>query len=278
MNPVVYNFALLPPEQLPTILNDRAFAYGDGLFETIIYDSGQIRFWPSHFRRLRAGMEALGLLPPEGFTVIALEEQMQQLLQANQLTGTARLRLQAWRKPGGWYTPASGEMNYLITAQECSPPQLSAKHQVFFYEDVRLPASAISAYKTCNALPYVLAGIAKSRANADDMILLDMGGHLSECIASNLFWWKEAIFYTPSLRAGCVAGVMREQLIQCIQEGGRVVREGLFGKEALWDADSVFCCNVAGIQWIQRVENHHFPDRNREQIAEILQHLVNLPK
>jgi 4-amino-4-deoxychorismate lyase len=278
MNPVVYNFALLPPEQLPIILNDRAFTYGDGLFETIIYNSGQIRFWPSHFRRLRSGMEALGLLLPEGFTMIALEEQMQQLLQANQLTRTARLRLQVWRKPGGWYTPASGEINYLITAQECSPPQLSAKQQVFFYEEVRLHASAISAYKTCNALPYVLAGIAKSRANADDMILLDMAGHLSECIASNLFWWKQDIFYTPSLQAGCVAGVMRERLIQYMQEEGRGVREGLFGKGALWDADGVFCCNVAGIQWIKQVGNHHFPERNRREITEILQQLVNLPQ
>ena len=277
MNPVVYNFGLLPSEQVPIPLNDRSFAYGDGLFETILCQNGQIRFWPSHFRRLRAGMEALGLVPPNGFTGQALEAQVEQLLKACQLTKTARLRLQVWRRPGGLYTPETGEMNYLITAQPCPPPQLSVRKQAFFYEDVRLSPSVISAYKTCNALPYVLAGIAKTRTGADEMILLDTDGHVAECVASNIFWWKGNIFYTPSLQSGCVAGIMREQLVQAIREGGETVREGLFGKEVLREADGVFCCNVAGIQWIQRVDDHAFPATNREALTGILQSLVHLP-
>jgi branched-chain amino acid aminotransferase/4-amino-4-deoxychorismate lyase len=167
-------------------------------------------------------------------------------------------------------------VNYVITTQPCALPEVSVKEQAFFYDAVPLSFSVISAFKTCNALPYVLAAIAKTRAEADDMILLDVNGNVSECIASNLFWMKGKTVYTPSLLSGCIEGVMRKMLIKGLEAAGYTIEEGLFPKETLLQADCVFCCNVAGLQFIRQVEQVRFTDQNQERLEKQMKSLMIL--
>ena len=63
---LVYNSDVLPESDFQLSVNDRAFQYGDGLFETIRYSTGQIWFWSDHFARLSAGMAAMQLTQPRG--------------------------------------------------------------------------------------------------------------------------------------------------------------------------------------------------------------------
>jgi 4-amino-4-deoxychorismate lyase len=268
---IVFNSTLLKGDQLSLPLNDRAFCYGDGLFETLLCFKGQILHWSDHFKRLQEGMEALSMAFPEEFTEQRLGNQITELFSANQLDGWGRIRIQVWRQAGGFYTPAVSEANYLITVQATTPPTVSVKSKALFYEDTRLFFSPVSRFKTCNALPYVLAGIARQKAAADEMILLDVFGHLSECIASNLFWVRENTVYTPSLRSGCIEGVMRKELIRQLRKAGFTLVEGLYPKKTLLDADCAFCCNVAGIQWLEQVEGHRFPEKRPPELDKWLQ-------
>ena len=64
-----------------------------------------------------------------------------------------------------------------------------------------------------SALPYVMAGIEKQNRGLDDLIILSTKDHVSECIASNIFWLRKGTIYTPSLRSGCIEGIRRAQLI-----------------------------------------------------------------
>jgi len=72
----------------------------------------------------------------------------------------------------------------------------------------------VSAFKTLNALPYVLAGNYRKQLGVDEVILLDTHGHLAECVASNLFWLKDGMLYTPSLNTGCIGGIIRQQFFR----------------------------------------------------------------
>ncbi|KFF48741.1 hypothetical protein GY26_12820, partial [Gammaproteobacteria bacterium MFB021] len=45
-------------------LDDRGFAYGDGLFETVLVRDGQALLWEAHLARLAEGCARLGLPPP----------------------------------------------------------------------------------------------------------------------------------------------------------------------------------------------------------------------
>jgi 4-amino-4-deoxychorismate lyase len=252
----IYNFGLAEETMVSLPLHNRAFQYGDGLFETMRFQHGNVLFLPDHFERLSAGLQVLQMKLPADFTRQYIAEAAHQLALANHLP-EARIRLQVWRKTGGLYTPSQREAEFYINVQPFVAPP-AVKEKVLFYTDIRLSYSPLSSLKTCNALPYILAGLAKTHAGADDMILLDTAGHVAECIASNIFWMKNGCLHTPSLQSGCIAGIMRKQILQQAANICIPVQEGLFSIEELLQADSVFCSNIASIQTIRQIENTIF--------------------
>ena len=253
---LVYNSDILPENAFQLAINNRAFQYGDGLFETIRYERGQVWFWPDHFARLSAGMAALQLSQPRDFTAEILHQRLLHLLSINELTNQpARIKIQVWRQPGGLYTPTINKPDLLITAQPGKAFSVTEKHQTSIYEAFRLFPSPVSAYKTLNALPYVLAGLHKEQSGLDEVILLDTEGHLAECLTSNLFWLADQTLYTPSLQTGCINGILRRQLLRLGPELGMPVVEGFYEPHTLAQADAVFCANVMGIQWLRRIQN-----------------------
>jgi branched-chain amino acid aminotransferase/4-amino-4-deoxychorismate lyase len=249
----VFNFAVVEAEKIPADLQNRAFLYGDGLFETLILQQGTLRFLADHYQRLTAGMAALHMRVPDKFTPGTLQNSILQLAKTCQLGDTARVRMNVWRQPGGLYTPESQDVDFLITVHPLVTPVISTKQKVILYEDIRLNHSVISSFKTTSALPYVMAGLARKAAGAEDAILLDTNGCVAECVASNIFWLRDGTWYTPGLESGCVAGVMRKNVLGWMGQNSIRVEQGLFAKEHLLAAQSVFCCNVAGIQWIQSI-------------------------
>ncbi|MGB0524106.1 MAG: aminotransferase class IV [Flammeovirgaceae bacterium] len=256
-----YNEQLVEESQISIAIADRAFCYGDGLFETIIGYNGAPQFLKEHLHRLKRGMEAFQF---SGWNTRLkaerIQDQITQLCRLNHATrGKARVRIQVWRKAGGLYTPQSTGFHLLITAHPAqSSTQLNAL-KAAFSQTVRLQYSNTSAYKTMSALPYVLAGLEKKQRNLDELILLSTKEHISECIASNIFWVKNGVIYTPSLRSGCIAGIRREFLVKYFRKAGRIVRRTLAKKATLLNADSIFNCNVAGIHFITQVDKRHFP-------------------
>ncbi len=262
---LVYNAALLTNSDFTVHFDDRAFQYGDGLFETLRFEQGHLRFWPDHHQRLIQGMNALQLEITDLFAADSIHDQIITLLTRNNLlTGTARIRMQVWRQPGGLYTPTSRTANLLITAQAGQPFAITGRDRIGLFEAVLLSPSLVSAYKTTNALPYILAGLAKQERGLDDVILLDTQGHLAECVASCLFWLAEGVLFTPPLTSGCIDGILRRQLLRLATELAIPVREELCTPDILNRADALFCGNVMGIQWFRSVDfadgNHRFSD------------------
>jgi 4-amino-4-deoxychorismate lyase len=271
---MVINGDVMPEESVLLSPNDRAFQYGDGLFETIRYEQNEVRFWPDHYDRLTRGMEALSLHLPPQFNRDILYSQIIELLTSNNLINqTSRIKLQVWRQPGGLYTPTTSETSYLITARSGPAFAITEKAKVGFFDAFRLSPSPVSAFKTLNALPYVLAGIAKLQQNADDMILFDTHGHLAECIASNLFWLNGDHLFTPSTDSGCIEGILRRQLLHLAPQHGLTIQQGLFLPDVLVKADAVFCSNVTGIQWIRQIGETTY---DKTQMARVKPVFVNL--
>lgn len=273
---LVYNSDILSEGDFRLAINDRAFQYGDGLFETIRYETNRVWFWPDHFARLSAGMSAFYFTPPKSFSAGTTHETILHLLSSNGLTHQpARLKIQVWRQTGGLYTPATNEVNILITVRPGLPFSITEKAQTGIYDAFRLSPSPVSAYKTLNALPYVLAGVHKERHKLDDVILLDTDGHLAECLASTLFWYADETLYTPSLQTGCINGIIRQQLLRTAPGLGISVQEGLYKPEVLREAQAVLCANVMGIQWLNQVNNDSIrpSDKVKERLEVLWRHI-----
>ncbi len=269
----IHNFSVLEADQANNFWQNRSFQYGDGLFETIVFRRGEARYLLNHYERLTAGMAVLDLAVPAGFSADYLAEAISGLVRDNGLGDQARVKVQVWRRPGGLYTPDSREAEFLVGVAPLPGAVLLRRDHVRFYGEMRLHASPLSRFKTCSALPYVLAGLARRRIGADEVILLDVRGHAAECVASNLFWFRNGTLYTPSLQTGCVGGIMRSQILAHAGQYGLVVEEGLYSQAELLGAEAVFCCNVAGHQFLTQIEGQPFAAGGPPELTTLLEGL-----
>jgi branched-chain amino acid aminotransferase/4-amino-4-deoxychorismate lyase len=234
---------------------NRAFEYGDGVFETIIARNNTICFWQDHFERLANGMKALYFNIYPSFTKDYLQNIIFEVAQKNELNSNFRIKINVWREIGGLYTPQNNNYNWLVRVFPIADKYNIIKEKAVFFEDIRLVASSISSYKTLNALPYILAGIYKQQQQADEVILLSYEDFIAETLASNIFWIKNNVIYYPSLACGGKKGILQTQIIRKSKELNIEMKEGKFLKSDILDAEVVFTSNVAGIETIQKIEN-----------------------
>jgi branched-chain amino acid aminotransferase/4-amino-4-deoxychorismate lyase len=237
---------------------NRAFEYGDGVFETIIARNNTIYFWQDHFQRLLGGMKALYFDISPSFTADYLQNIIFEIAQKNNFSNYFRIKINVWRETGGLYTPQNNHYNWLVRVFPATEKHNIIKEKAVFFEDVRLVASNISPYKTLNALPYVLAGIYKQQQQADEVILLSHDDCIAETSASNIFWIKNNVIYYPSLACGGKKGILQTQIIRRAKELKIETQEGKFLKNDLLEAEVVFTSNVAGIESIQEIENTRY--------------------
>ena len=248
-----FNNDLIKEKEFKISADNRSFNYGDGLFETIVVRNSQINYLDDHFERLAAGANALSIALPAYFDSSYLEKSIKLLLKARGVY-EARIKLHVWRKPGGLFFPQDNGVDFLITASALKSAK-DIKEKAGFFDSVPKAFSAISKYKTCNVLPYIMAATEGQKQGLDDMILLDANGNVSECTSSNIFWEKQSVLYTPSLQSACIDGVLRKQILSFCKQEGIAYDEGLYDRESVEQAELVFTSNVAGISCIKQIEN-----------------------
>jgi branched-subunit amino acid aminotransferase/4-amino-4-deoxychorismate lyase len=256
---LLFNGELLDPKTFALPLPNRGLAFGDGFFETLIFAEGCLRLAPDHAARMQQAAAALYLtLPAALATSEALAATLAGLATANELPA-ARLRLQLWRAGSGRYTPPTEAAEWLATA-EAFVPDDAPLQQVDFALDTQSVLSPLSFCKGPQAWLYVRAAHERQRRGLDEIILLDVAGHVAEAGAAAIFWVKDDVLFTPALASGCVAGVRRAAMLRAARAAGLACREGLFRSAELLAADAVFTANVAAVRVVQRVGRRALDD------------------
>ncbi|HSI75474.1 MAG TPA: aminotransferase class IV [Lunatimonas sp.] len=243
----------------------RAALFGDGIFETMIYVDGKIRFAPAHQNRVNEGVKAIKL-DAMGISDVAEIEKL--IGEKVDRLRSWRIRWNIFRSGQGRYTPEENHCSEHLMIQPFSvPPKI--KKNAYLSESIHLYPSPWSHCKTLNCLPYVMANLERKEKNMEEVILTDGQGFLSEAGASNLFWTKSGTFFTPSLRHHAISGVGRAQIIQTLTHKKIPFQEGSLTKADLLEADQVFTSNVTGISYIREIETHHFSTEAISIIEEI---------
>jgi branched-chain amino acid aminotransferase len=98
--------------------------------------------------------------------------------------------------------------------------------------------------KALSFLNNILAKQEAVRVGADDALMLNMDGHLSECTTSNIFFVKNRQLYTPAVDCGILKGITRDVVMELAHEGGVGVEEGRYAIEQLLHADECFMTNT----------------------------------
>ncbi|MBE7175262.1 MAG: aminotransferase class IV [Mucilaginibacter polytrichastri] len=268
------NGEILPVKQAHLPVSNRAFRYGDSLFETMRLMKGHLNFAAEHAARLQKGMRMLGI---DGYSQMDnwfIREKVMDLARRNRCDRHARVRLTVFREGEGFYTPSQNSPGYLLEVSPLDESQFVANTKgliVDVYDEIPKPVNALSNLKTGSALPYVLAGVFRNRKRLDEAFILNDKGNLCESISANVFVWYNDCLYTPALSEGCIAGVMRQAVIRLAIEHNIPLSEAEISPEILREADEVFLTNsVRGIQWVMGFGNkRYFNEVSRKLIEKL---------
>ncbi|TAE87307.1 MAG: 4-amino-4-deoxychorismate lyase [Bacteroidetes bacterium] len=245
---------------------NRAFIYGDLLFETIYVKNNVIRFAEQHFNRLTTSARIIGFDLPANWSLTNFTE----LIREHFTTGDHRIRFVMHRNGTGFYYPQSNHVKCVVDVLP-----LPAAHQqigrIEVYDQQYKSCCSLSNLKSGNALIYVLASVFAQQRSADDALILNQYGNICEASSSNIFVVKNKVVYTPPLAEGPVAGVTREVVMSKLKQQNILVEETPLSVEQLLSADECFLTNsIQGVVGVDRFRStsfsHHFTDEIRQMI------------
>jgi aminodeoxychorismate lyase len=235
---VFLNGKFVSEEQATVSVFDRAFLYGDGLFETLRIVNGRPFRWWDHIERLRKGGDFLGIKIP--FACKALEKHAAELIKHNGMPN-ALLRITVSRGVGPrGYSPKGADKPTLVMSLQAAPEKPAAPWKLHIASQRLASGDAISRFKTANKLAQVLARAEADAAGADEALLLNTDGHVVEGASSNLFWIAGSTVCTPPLAEGILSGITRAVTIELCRKLSVPFEERTVTPEQLSRADGVF--------------------------------------
>ena len=148
------NFNGIIKDQSDQIKDNRAFLYGDSVFETLRIVDNKIVFWEDHYFRLMASMRIMRMEIPMAFTMEFLQAEILKTLEANQLLKTsARVKIIVNRGEGGFYAPNSSLVDYIISSEENPNKFYSISNDSYIvdlFKDFYVAPGLLSTLKTNN--------------------------------------------------------------------------------------------------------------------------------
>jgi aminodeoxychorismate lyase len=256
----------------------RGLRYGDGLFETMKLLGGTLINADEHFARLWNGMQVLGFDIPRQFAPAVLEEKAKALAEKNGHTAAARIRLTVYRGDGGLYDVKNHTPNCIIETMELPAANGTWNSNglvLGIYQDAVKPCDITAGLKHNNYLPYLLAALYAKKQKWNDALLLNMHGRVCDSTIANIFMVKGETVFTPALAEGCVAGIMRRQVLALLRSNGFAVEETSISPQQLYEADEVFLTNaIYNIRWVQQVDETDYGNAVTQKIYALLQQTI----
>ena len=269
-----YNGTIVPSDTAIFTAESRAVRYGDGLFETMLYKAGEIRFLDFHVERLQSSMEKLQFENITQFDHFFIKRITDELIRKNNMVGqSVRVRLVVYRDGGGLYTPETNKAGFVLQVSkiDLKPKDKKIGLIVGLYKEVKKPVSDLSEIKSANAMVYVLAGNFRKKFDYDDVFILNQDGNLCEALTSNIFVYYNKTIYTPALNQGCIGGVMRRVVMDICESEGIPVVEAQISPEIMKEADELFVTNaVQGIQWVMGYKQKRYFNKMTRRLQDIL--------
>ena len=241
---VYVNGKIAPAEQAVVPVYDHGFVYGEGVYETLRTYNKVPFLYDRHMRRLRASADRLLLdVPYDDATMLAWIEQT---IAAAGPLDEAYVRI--------LHTRGIGELNYdpkstpaPTTVVIVKPFEAPAAR--VFTDGIRIslvdmlrnhPKSVNPIIKSNNLLNNALAMQMAYRSGAEEALMCNFRGELTECSQANFFMIRNGAALTPTSDAGLLEGVTRGLLFEIGREVGIDVREETLYPKDLENADEMF--------------------------------------
>ena len=241
---VYVNGKIAPADQAVVPVYDHGFVYGEGVYETLRTYSKVPFLYDRHMRRLRASADRLMLdVPYDDATML---KWIEQTVAAAGALDEAYIRI--------LHTRGVGELNYdpkstpapttviIVKPFEAPAPRV-------FSDGIRIalvdmlrnhPKSVNPIIKSNNLLNNALAMQMAYRSGAEEALMCNFRGELTECSQANFFMVRNGAALTPKSEAGLLEGVTRGFLFEIGRDLGIDVREETLYPKDLESADEMF--------------------------------------
>jgi branched-chain amino acid aminotransferase len=204
------NGRLLPDPQVPAIgVSDHGFTVGDGVFEALKVVDGRPFALTRHLDRLSRSAASLGL--PEPDHAVLRSAIAETLAQEHLPLGRIRLTYTAGAAPLGSGRGEAAPTTAVVAAPMEPTPATTAAIRVPWPRNER---GVLAGVKTTSYAENVVALAEAARHDASEAIFANLAGHLCEGTGTNVGYVVGGEVRTPTLAAGCLAGVTRGLLVE----------------------------------------------------------------
>ncbi len=254
---IYLNGEMVPAREAKISVFDRGFQYGDGVFEGLRAYAGRIFKLKEHVDRLFRSAKAINIEIP--LSKEEFSEAIKRVVRDNKFTD-AHIKPQvtrgiAWKlglDPRNTTAP-----NIVIPARPIGKSMfdVEAGFKLASVSVRKIPAVCLDPrIKSLNYLVHILARAEAIASGADEAIILEIFGCVSEGCGDNIFLVKEEELYTPPVQ-DALEGITRQTVIDMARREGIVVHETKLTTYDVYIADEVFVTGSgAGIVPVSEVD------------------------
>lgn len=271
---LVYVNGLVKRQEAKVSVLDSVVQGGDAVWEGLRVYKGHIFQLEQHLDRL---MHSAHILDFENVpTRDEVRRAIFETLRANTMTDGVHIRLTLTR---GEKTTSG--MNPQLNTKGCTLIVL-AEHKGLVYGDEGLtlitssirrnpPFALDSKIHHNNLLNNILAKIEANYAGADDAVMLDQHGYLSETNATNLFLVKDEVVYTPFANS-CLPGFTRQAVLEISKKHKLPFKEKDLTMAEMYTADEVFTTGTMGaLSWVKTIDGRQIGAGRKGRMTKELQ-------
>lgn len=263
------------------LFDNRAFLFGDAVFETLKIVDNKVLFLEDHYFRLMSSMRILRMEIPMNFTMEFLESEIISLLSKSEESAAYRVRITVYRNSGGFYLPQTNDVSYLINCallQKAIYEFSETPYEVDIFKDFYVTKQLLSSVKSTNRAINITGSIYADENGLQNCFLLNDSKNVIEALNGNLFMLKGNKLSTPPVSEGCVGGIMRKQILAIARKvEGLEVSEEPISPFDLQKADELFITNmILGIQPVTKYRKKEFQTQLADELLVKLNAIVRL--
>lgn len=240
------NGEFVPASEATVSIFDSGFIGGVSVFDTLACWRGGLFKLPQHRARFERSAHA-AVIP----LAVRGDELEQIIVETTRRSGCHDAYVQAIATRGRRPTPSipSNEPTlivYAIPYVSLWPEEKAEAGISVMIPSIRQwpPDTLDAKIKNFNRMHTHLARLEAERAGADDIVLLDDRGLLTESRGSNLFLVRGGTLFTP--RSGILEGITRQTVFEIAAELGIPATEHDLSPYDLYTAEEAFLCSTAG--------------------------------
>ena len=273
MSPIIFNQQILRKEEFQISIANRAFLYGDGLFESVKIINGKPFNLDVHLKRLFSA--ALLLHLEINVSRNDFQDDIELLIRENKIKKGGNLKILVFREEGGKYLPENNQASSLIMSETSDKNSFSLNKkglELGLFKTQLKPMNKLSNYKTISALQSVICSLDARQKAKDDCLMFNTENRIIESANSNIFYVKNNIIFTPQLREGCVDGTMRNCILSLKDLDYKIVENEVKIGDIL-EAEEVFLTNaIQGVRWVSHIKEQQFTE---QKVAKLLTNKIN---